>query len=417
MLRQVALALLTLFTIGHGDGKEPLAEKGLALTEPTTGRSVKTDAGWMVSYQETIPGTDVTFEMLPIPGGVVRLPLVDAADESTFCEVGLPPYWAAKCEVTWAEYRRYMALDSEFAKLQQLSTQRAEPRVAAAVRSNPALTEALSKVSSIAPSSTGVDAVTAPTPLYDPSTTYESGEDGRLPAVTMSPFAARQYTKWLSALTGRDYRLPSEAEWLHAASAGGSVEPSSLADLLDEVAWFEDNSDYVAQHVGQKAPNEWGLHDTLGNAAELVLDAAKPSARSGLEGKRVAWHEAIAWPANGESRIAKGGWYDAEAEEINFTGRMVTEEDDWRSSDPNLPRSPWWYSDYPATGVGFRLVRPLQRISEEMKARVWDTQDTRVEKAVAERLREGRGKLGPIDSDLPAVLDALNSKPIRSVLE
>ena len=163
----------------------------------------------------------------------------------------------------------------------------------------------------------------------------------------MTPFAARQYTKWLSALLGRDYRLPSEAEWIHVATAGAETQAPE-GEELDAVAWHVDNSDYVAQPVGTKPANAWGAHDTLGNVAEMVLDALRPEGRPELAGKRVGWSESIAWPARGDRRIAKGGWWDAEAEELNYEGRMVTDPEEWKVSDPNLPASPWWYADYPS---------------------------------------------------------------------
>src|SRR5690606_30716164 len=97
-----------------------------------------------------------------------------------------------------------------------------------------------------------VDGVTAPTALYDPGTTYESGEEPGLPAVTMTPYAARQFTKWLSSIVGTDFRLPSEAEWEQAARAGTTTIYSFGDDPeeLDDFAWYTDNADYVAHEPG-----------------------------------------------------------------------------------------------------------------------------------------------------------------------
>ncbi|MEQ8846879.1 SUMF1/EgtB/PvdO family nonheme iron enzyme [Botrimarina sp.] len=392
---------------------QPPADAGRADSD----RAVPTDRGWMVPYTQTIPGTDARFRMVPVPGGVARLPVHADGEPAAYCEVELPPFWIGECEVTWAEYKQYMALDSQYARLQQLATLGKE--AADELREMPNLARELSRSRTAPTDQMGVDAVTAPTPLYDPSTTYESGEDPRLPAVTMTPFAARQYTKWLSALTGHTYRLPSEAEWLWAAAAGEGVDfqAEGDADALDAVAWHTDNSDWVAHEVGEKEPNAWGLHDTLGNVAELVLDAQHEAGRPDLAGKRVAWAEGIAWPRDDAPRIAKGGWYDADPTKVTLAARTLTDFDEWRSSDPNLPLSPWWFSDYPATGVGFRVVRMLGPLPEDLQSRVWNAEDESVARDVDERLREGRGKLGPIGESLPQVVEELQSPTVRKLLE
>lgn len=368
-------------------------------------------------YTETLPGTDITFEMVPVPAGVVDVSVAAADGEPAYAAVKLPAFWVGKCEVTWAEYRQYMALDKAYAELQQLTTMREQTQAAATLRAMPQLAGAIGADRTTDAAHIEVDAVTAPTPLYDPSTTYESGEGPALPAVTMTPFAARQYTKWLSALTGRHYRLPSEAEWVHAALGGDELDYAAPIDDLDARAWHTDNSDYTAQPVGQKAANGYGLHDTLGNAAEWVLDSHRTGGRPELAGKVVDWNRGVAWPRDSDAPFAKGGWYDGEQEEANLRSRMVAAEEDWKSSDPNLPMSPWWYADYPATGVGFRVVRTAEPIPAGRQRLVWDTANTREIQAVTERMREGRGKLGPIGKELPSVLEELGSPEVRALLK
>src|SRR5215470_3757161 len=95
---------------------------GLVKEQPASGRFVKTDAGYMVPYQQAIPGTDVTFEMQPIPGGKFLLGSPPSekgrkADEGPQIEVQVEPFWMAAREVTWDEYKPYMAMYQIFKKL------------------------------------------------------------------------------------------------------------------------------------------------------------------------------------------------------------------------------------------------------------------------------------------------------------
>ncbi|MEO1498302.1 MAG: SUMF1/EgtB/PvdO family nonheme iron enzyme [Planctomycetota bacterium] len=409
------------------------ADPGVSDTPLAGGWNVEHEGRFLTPYLVKAPGTDVEIEMVPVPGGVVRVSVApfDAEDPAAtpegeeFVEVELPPFWISRHEVTWQSYWDYMELDANYTAIRQLKTLAAGDRrgaAEAALAGRATLGEAVARD----PEFGAVDAVTAPTPLYDSSTTYESGREPNLPAVSMTTFAAKQFTKWLSRLTGVDYRLPSEAEWEYAARSGreqavgadtGDIDAQNIdADEIGARAWYVDNADWVARPVGEKLPNAWGLHDTLGNAAELVLDGARPAGRPELAGKRVGWRAAVAWPEGDYGLIAKGGHYDSEIEELTTTTRLVT-NDEWKDADPNLPRSPWWFASYPSNGVGFRIVRPITPIDPTLHAKVWDAAAESVARAVDERLREGRGKIGWLDPALPQALEELDDDAVQSLIK
>src|ERR1044072_3758217 len=120
-------------------------------------------------------------------------------------------------------------------------------------------------------------------------------QTGKHPAACLSWDDAKAYLAWLSAKTGKTYRLPSEAEWEYAARAGAStrfhfgdddkdycrhgngVDATALADVpaAKEKGWDAlpcgDGRAFTAP-VGIFAPNAFGLHDTHGNVFEWVED-------------------------------------------------------------------------------------------------------------------------------------------------
>ena len=82
---------------------------------------------------------------------------------------------------------------------------------------------------------------------------------------------AQAFIARLNAAVGQvRYRLPTEAEWEHAARAGTAGDRYS--DNLDGIAWYDGNSGERTHPVGRKAANAWGLHDMLGNVFEWVQD-------------------------------------------------------------------------------------------------------------------------------------------------
>ncbi len=82
------------------------------------------------------------------------------------------------------------------------------------------------------------------------------------------------FCNWLSKLTGKKFRLPTEAEWEFAANGGNKSKHLrfSGSNNLSEVGWFIRNSNRSVMNVGQKIPNELGLYDMCGNVNEWCVD-------------------------------------------------------------------------------------------------------------------------------------------------
>jgi sulfatase modifying factor 1 len=366
---------------------------GLVAEQPASGPFVKTDAGYMVPYTVTIPGTEVAFDMIPIPGGEFLLGSPDGSpghqpDEGPQVKVRVAPFWMGKTEVRWAEYKEFMALYQIFKKFE-----------AAQLRP---VTDA-----------NKVDAVTAPTELYEPSFTFEYGDDPQQAAVTMTQLGAKHYTKWMSGITGQQYRLPTEAEWEYACRAGTTTAYSFGDDpaQLGEYAWFKENSGEGGQKpIGQKKPNPWGLYDMHGNVSEWVLDGYVEEGYKRLAGKEgLTALDTLATPESAWPRVVRGGNWDSDPAKCRSAAKLGSNDDDWKANDPNLPLSPWWFTDDPARGVGFRIIRPLEEVPRVVMETFWriDTED--IAEDVKYRLDEGRGVLGIVDRELPEAIRKLKA--------
>lgn len=94
------------------------------------------------------------------------------------------------------------------------------------------------------------------------------------PVDNVSEADARSFCGKLAEMTGRDVRLPTEAEWEYASRAGCDTKWFFGDDpaKLGEYAWFKGNAGGRSHPVGQKKPSPWGLHDIYGNVCERISD-------------------------------------------------------------------------------------------------------------------------------------------------
>ncbi len=387
--------------VAEQETKPAAAEKattrlGIVTEEPKEKPFVKIDGGYMVPYTTKIPGTEIEFTMMPIQGGKFTMGSPDDEDdrlddEGPQFEVTVEPFWMGKYEVTWKEYKRYMDLYPEFQALKRFGMRIVTPE-------------------------TKIDAITSPSPLYEPTHTFAEGDAEDEPAATMTQYAAKQYTKWLSKLSGDFYRLPTEAEWEYACRAGTTTayyfgdDPSDLEDH----GWFSENSGDARQEVGLFEPNPWGLYDMHGNVAEWVLDQYHEDGYTHVEeGASVTIEKAYNVPTKLYPRVVRGGSFELEPEECRSASRLGSDDKEWKTEDPNVPKSPWWYTDSPAKGVGFRLMRPLKvPATAEAKNAFWKADMERILEIAKARIRnKGLGEYAVVDENLPKdIAEAMKKK-------
>jgi len=239
----------------------------------------------MAPYRETIPGTGVSFEMIPVPGGTVE---VTGPAGTTSVEVG--PLWFGATEITWDAYDIFSL---------SLATEPVDP---------------------------AADAVARPSRPYG-TPDYGWGHAG-FPAMSVTLAAAEAFCEWLSLVTGHRYRLPTEAEWLHAATLAAGGLPMS-AERADEIAWHAGNAGGRTHAVADREPDALGLYDLFGNVAEWVV-------------------------SDDGSPVTRGGSFRSPQAEV-AAGARAEQDPSWTERDPQLPSSRWWLSDGPF--VGFRVVR------------------------------------------------------------
>jgi formylglycine-generating enzyme required for sulfatase activity len=312
---------------------------------PVPNADAKTEAE-MKRYTESLGAADVKFDMVPIPGGKFKLgsPANEKdrkPDEGPQVEVAIEPFWMGKCEVTWEEYETWSF---------DLDKQRRKAKNAEATEWD--------KLG---------DAIARPTKPYT-DMTFDMGKTGR-PAICLTQYSAQMYCKWLTAKTGRYYRLPTEAEWEYACRAGTTTAYSCGNDpeKLKDYAWFGENSNDKYQKVGLKKPNPWGLHDMHGNVCELVLDQYVPDAYAKFLPQQPVKNPYV-YATKEYPRAARGGSWQDDPESLRSAARRGSEKA-WKMQDPQIPQSIWFFTD--ATFAGFRVLRPL-RTPTEVEAKLYE---------------------------------------------
>ncbi len=289
----------------------------------------------LAKYTETIPGTDVQFNMLPVSGGTFTIGSPESEphrkpDEGPQRKIEMKPFWMMETETTWDLFELF--IDPE--RSAKINYGNDDIKVKA-------------------------DAVTRPsTPYLDPS--FGMGKNG-YPAISMTQFAALTFCKWLSQITGKLYRLPTEAEWEYACRAGTTTAYSFGDDpsMLGDYGWYYDNSDDTYHKVAQKKPNQWGFYDMHGNVAEWTMDQYQKDFYSTIKDGAVdPWRI----PTALHPRTVRGGSWDDDAGMLRSAARLESSPD-WQKRDPQIPKSFWWNTDAPF--LGFRVVRPAGEYTRE----------------------------------------------------
>jgi formylglycine-generating enzyme required for sulfatase activity len=296
-------------------------------------------------FTETIPGTTVSFNMKAIPGGSFKIGSPEneemrKSDEGPQKEVKLSPFFMAEVEVTWDEYLAFYSATAAEGRTTDTEGTRAQ---------------------------TDVDAISGPTPPYgQPDQNWGLGTR---PAITMSYHSAETYCKWLSKVTGKTYRLPTEAEWEYAARGGTQTpfffpgEPKEFeekgffgslfgktSDSINNYVIYAKNSDAKTHEPEAVEANPFGLKNMLGNAAEYCLDWYSPDTYSKLQDGVLD----PKGPESGEEHVIRGGYYRSEAGEVRSAARDYTKSVAWMKTDPQMPKSIWWLSD--CNYISFRVV-------------------------------------------------------------
>ncbi|MCW8915348.1 MAG: formylglycine-generating enzyme family protein [Magnetovibrio sp.] len=161
---------------------------------------------------------------------------------------------------------------------------------------------------------------------------------GKRPIINITWWEAQKYLAWLSDITGKTYRLPTESEWEYAARAGSPTEYWWGDKIGKETANCRDcgpKISHKSQPVDSFEPNPWGLYNVHGNVWEWTQDCWNKT-YDGAPTDGSAWED-------GDCRqrvMRSGSWY-------YFSKNLRSA---WRAKN---------HSKVKSYGIGFRVVREL----------------------------------------------------------
>lgn len=295
------------------------------------------------SFTEKIPGSSVSFNMVALPGGKFKMGSPESeplrqSDEGPVREITLSPFWMGEVEVTWDEYLAFFRATGSQGRTEGQAVKTGK-----------------------------TDAISGATPPW--GAPDQGWGKGSRPAITMSWHAANVYCQWLSKVTGKYYRLPTEAEWEYACRAGtetpyffiGNPKKYSADGFLKKIfgadtsvissyAVYRQNSNSKTQEPAFVKSNPFGLKNMSGNVAEFCLDYYSPDSYRADTVSMVNPRG----PVRGSEHVVRGGSFKSDASDLRSAARDVTKTKAWLVTDPQIPKSIWWYSD--VIDVGFRVV-------------------------------------------------------------
>jgi formylglycine-generating enzyme required for sulfatase activity/nitrate/TMAO reductase-like tetraheme cytochrome c subunit len=332
--------------VGHFDRNAIHAHDTSFGVSVTASQVLFTEAAKVVKFEnftEKIPGTSVSFEMTAIPGGKFNMgsPVTEPfrkPDEGPERKVTISKFFMAKTEVTWDEYLAFFRATG--------SQGRTEGQVIKNKKT---------------------DAISGATPPW--GAPDQGWGKGSRPAITMTWHAANVYCQWLSKVTGKKYRLPTEAEWEYACR-GGTETPyffngnpkdftskgflkkifgPDTAIISSRVVYTLNSSARTKEPVSVKA-NPFGLKNMSGNVAEFCFDFYSAGTYEADTAEAVNPRG----PLKGQEHVIRGGSFKSDAKDVRSAARDFTKTKAWLVTDPQMPKSIWWYSD--CIDVGFRVV-------------------------------------------------------------